>query len=241
MDTAGHGLWEDLDRVRRARDARDAWDVGVRALEERGVTQTFRLTIVAGVRDVRSTAPPWWARRHRRSVQSGEDPFVRHCFGVHRPVLVGPDAVREHRWLTPVERRVVYDAGDALDVRVGVSLPLQPVRAPGGRGCVWKLLSPDRGFARELEQGAGALQLLASAVEARLEEDRHVGVQLLTARERDCLTLVALGHRQADVAARLHLAEVTVEGHVRSARRRLGARTRDQAVAIALVSGQLEV
>ena len=55
-----------------------------------------------------------------------------------------------------------------------------------------------------------------------------------TSRECDCLAYVADGLRTADVAYRLGIAETTVEMHLRNARNRLGAKTRDQAVAIAI-------
>ena len=63
----------------------------------------------------------------------------------------------------------------------------------------------------------------------------------LSTREQDCLTYVATGCRVTEIAECLGIAETTVELHLRNARRRLGARTRDQAAARALVSGLIEI
>ena len=62
----------------------------------------------------------------------------------------------------------------------------------------------------------------------------------LTAREREVLTLLALGCTGAEIASRLYLSPETVRTHTRRARRKLGARTRSQAIALAVKSGQID-
>lgn len=63
----------------------------------------------------------------------------------------------------------------------------------------------------------------------------------LTHRETDILCLLANGVRNDDIAYRLGIAEVTVRAHVISARRKLGAATREEAIAIALRAGLLPI
>ena len=58
-----------------------------------------------------------------------------------------------------------------------------------------------------------------------------------TAREREILGLLATGATDAQIAARLDLSPATVQTHVRNAKAKLGARTRAQAVALALRRG----
>lgn len=53
----------------------------------------------------------------------------------------------------------------------------------------------------------------------------------LTPRERDCMAFVAEGLSDADIADRLGIGTVTAHAHVEHAKRKLGARTRAQAVA----------
>ena len=55
----------------------------------------------------------------------------------------------------------------------------------------------------------------------------------LSHREQEVLQLIAAGHSDAMIAARLHLSETTVKTHVGTLRTRLGAKTRAEAVAIA--------
>ena len=61
-----------------------------------------------------------------------------------------------------------------------------------------------------------------------------VALGRLTAREREVLSLVALGHTSAEIAEELVISTETVRTHVRNAMAKTGARTRAQLVAVAL-------
>ena len=66
------------------------------------------------------------------------------------------------------------------------------------------------------------------------------GAPRLSPRERQVLGLLAEGHTSAETAAALGIGEETVQTHVRRAMTKLSARTRTQAVAIALRLGLLD-
>lgn len=61
----------------------------------------------------------------------------------------------------------------------------------------------------------------------------------LSSREKDVLRYLAMGLRNDAIAWKLRIAEITVRFHIASARRKLGAATREQAIALAMRSGQL--
>ncbi len=57
---------------------------------------------------------------------------------------------------------------------------------------------------------------------------------LLTSREREVVTQIALGRETSEIAGELHISAETVRTHVRNAMSKLGAHTRAQLVAIVL-------
>lgn len=63
------------------------------------------------------------------------------------------------------------------------------------------------------------------------------GTSALTARELECLTGLAEGLKNHDIASKLRISEPTVAMHLANAKRKLGATTREQAIAIAVRSG----
>jgi DNA-binding CsgD family transcriptional regulator len=64
-------------------------------------------------------------------------------------------------------------------------------------------------------------------------------VRNLTPRERECLQWVAAGKTDWEISQILSISEQTVHGYVQNALTKLGARTRAQAVALAMLSAQI--
>ena len=62
-----------------------------------------------------------------------------------------------------------------------------------------------------------------------------------TSREREVLALLAAGATDEQIAEMLELSPATVQTHVRNAKAKLGARTRAQAVAMALQNGMINL
>ncbi|SIR80354.1 LuxR C-terminal-related transcriptional regulator [Williamsia sterculiae] len=82
---------------------------------------------------------------------------------------------------------------------------------------------------------------VTESLSATRDESAHVAgaaVQL-TRRERDVLSLVALGYGNAELGTALGLSVDTVKSYLKSAMQKLGARTRAQAVVSARRAGQL--
>lgn len=80
---------------------------------------------------------------------------------------------------------------------------------------------------------------IPAEVAARLVE--HLGEEDLTARELEVLRLIQEGCRNKEIAARLDIAETTVNFHTKNLVEKLGAKDRTHAVTIALRRGILQL
>ena len=90
---------------------------------------------------------------------------------------------------------------------------------------------------------------VARAMERRLEASEPVrprprrngpSLDLLSEREREVVSLIALGHTNAEMAAQLHISEKTVETHRAHVFEKLALRTRADLVRFALEHGLLK-
>lgn len=113
-------------------------------------------------------------------------------------------------------------------------------KAEGLRGLAWtirRVLAGERVIAPSMEQDA-VLALGRFAKRAR--EGAEVAAEL-TSRERQVLELMSDGHTMRQIATRLSISPRTVETHVAKIYRKLGVRTRVQAVSRAATLGLVEL
>lgn len=145
-------------------------------------------------------------------------------------------------------------AGAAVDLVVSVDPTVAEVRALAGarprRRVVAVVDDPPASAPRQLlEAGAGAVVSRATLLDAlgpacRLVMTGHicvpagssdtVGLPALSLRERQVLALMARGLNNAEIAQRLYVSVSTVKSHAASAFRRLGVRSRREAVTLVL-------
>ncbi|MER6637743.1 response regulator transcription factor [Streptomyces microflavus] len=83
-----------------------------------------------------------------------------------------------------------------------------------------------------LDPGATA-RVMARLREDAAQDDRHTGVEALTAREQDILALIGEGLTNREIGLRLHLAEKTVKNNISRILAKLGVERRVQAAVLA--------
>lgn len=84
-----------------------------------------------------------------------------------------------------------------------------------------------------------AVYVATSKDDHELEGEREQAELPLTSREREVVTLIALGHDTNEIAADLHISPETVRSHVRNAMSKLDVHTRAQLVAVTLCAEQV--
>ena len=132
--------------------------------------------------------------------------------------------------------RILHESAE-FGMQKGLAIPVH-----GPRGVIAAVnLNTDR---YELSPGdeqalhLASLYLYARMVAIRAGE-KAVPVRGLAARECECLSWVASGKTDWEISQILGISEQTVHGYVQNALRKLNARTRAQAVALALQSRQI--
>jgi DNA-binding NarL/FixJ family response regulator len=109
----------------------------------------------------------------------------------------------------------------------------------GAKGYILKE-APHETLLRAIEKVAVGETFVDPALMSALTQARGGSTDVLTAREREILQLLADGMSNADVAAQLFISQETVKSHVRHILTKLEADTRTQAVAIALRDAMID-
>lgn len=224
------------DRIDAAQGSDDLWDAAVTFLPSLGLSKVVFLDLSQrGAPLVRSNAGQDWNDGYTASVKSGSDPFAANCLSRVNPMLTGIAHLEPYAYLSDAERSLIAQGSEDLGIQTGMSVTISPDGL--GVGIGWNLMTglSVAEFAQLREHHEADWRAWCQLTSAGFSMPVNNTERLaLTSRESDCLAYVADGMRMADVAYRLGIAETTVEMHLRSARNRLGAKTRDQAVAIAI-------
>lgn len=89
------------------------------------------------------------------------------------------------------------------------------------------------------------LQSVCSAAFHEIQRKRHLNVIhenfLLTQREKEILKWTAVGRKQSETAEILKISERTVENHLRSVRKKLNVKSTAQAIASAILAGEISL
>lgn len=89
------------------------------------------------------------------------------------------------------------------------------------------------------------LQSVCTAAFHEIQRKRHLNVihenLLLTQREKEILKWTAVGRKQSETAEILKISERTVENHLRSVRKKLNVKSTAQAIASAILAGEISL
>ncbi|MFN0156376.1 MAG: response regulator [Gaiella sp.] len=147
------------------------------------------------------------------------------------PQMDGIEATEEIARTMPEARVIIFTA---YSERALLARALES----GAKGYVLKE-APHETLLRAIEKVAEGDTFVDPALIPTLASGRDGG-EILTAREREILQLLADGQSNADVAGQLFISQETVKSHVRHILAKLEAETRTQAVAIALREAMID-
>lgn len=186
---------------------------------------------------VASNAGRDWVERYARMMYFRTDPRVQNCLHHVTPFMWECGAS-----YGPSADAFLLDAG-RHGLRSGIAMPM---RSPiGENGMFWIDSSEEKlpGEA-ELQLAIGRAYLFAAYFHDcffHTLRTRMIGAETrprnVSQRELEVLTLAARGHSSKRIGRELKISESTANYHIASAKRKLGVRTRSQAVARAVQVG----
>jgi DNA-binding CsgD family transcriptional regulator len=217
----------------------NAWETALQFLPDLGLSKVVFFDLTKPREPlILSNAGFLWTDGYRETVKAGLDPFPLNCLSRIDPMLTGIGHLEANQYLDDEERDMIALGSETLNIRTGMSVTICPDSAGLGVGLnLMTNLSVAEFMEIRTENEADWRAWCQLTYAGLSHQDSPYGVVSITARERDCLAFIADGLRTGDVAHRLGISESTVEMHTRNARNRLGAKTRDQAVAIAIRAG----
>lgn len=179
--------------------------------------------------------PESWMDCYQQSEYIEIDPIVEHCL-LHNSNI--PLLWTDNVFDTPARKEFWEDArGHGLASGLSV-----PVRGAYGEVALFSVANPEGGKTALEHQvhTAGMMYILGSYVHEAVrrlvyqpEQTRATGPQL-SQRELECLKWWVSGKSGWDIAQLMHISERTVRHHIDNIKKKLGANSKTQVIAIAL-------
>lgn len=173
------------------------------------------------------------------------DPFLDHCCNSYEITRTGTEYLESHPYLTNAEQDFVRDVAKTTGFISGVGIPvkLKGSERYGGFNLGTRL--PREEFEATHAANFETYRAYCLIAHRRFEELRRrsagqMSARALSPREKQCITLLAAGLRTPRIAEALGVSEPAIHLYVRNARRKLDAKTREEAVAKALTQGVLD-
>jgi DNA-binding CsgD family transcriptional regulator len=181
--------------------------------------------------------PAVWERHFSEARLHEIDPVLRRAERDPSPFFW--DTEFQTRSITRPQKQVLAEAA-GLGLAHGYTAPIHLSWLPGSRRASCSVVPDTR---RVDPRNYSTVDSLATYLFTALYRSRapwsfSLPVDL-TQRERECLTLVALGKTDWEIGHLLNLSELTVHTHIEHAKQRFGAVTRAQAVMLALMCGAI--
>ena len=195
----------------------------------------------AGIQFLTTMSDDWMGHYFDCDLAATDSHVVRIRNRKITPYIWNESAIR--RVEAPGERATALQAAEAglrSALCVPLASPLDPFTPVGGITLGTSM--GEAAFDAVMREHGATLTSIAylfhNACIRQLWNERNDG-RSLSARERDCLRYIADGKRQDAIAHQMGVARVTVEMHLRSARQKLGAQTLNEAIAKALILGEI--
>ena len=214
----------------------EVWDAAIECLPQLGLSKVIFMDL--SKRDtplILTNASDVWTDGYCDAVREGLDPFARNCLTGIATQMTGIGHFEDHEHLTQAELDQIAQGSASLNIQTGMSVTIRSDVHGAGVGLNLMTDCNRADFFQLRADYEDTWRAWCHLLYAGLN-DQYANAQpkILTRKQRECLAYFSDGLRTSEVAFKMGVSESTVELHARNARTRLNARTRDQAVAIAV-------
>ncbi|HEY9080487.1 helix-turn-helix transcriptional regulator [Magnetovibrio sp.] len=186
-----------------------------------------------------STAQPGWIEHYMQENFDQVDHTVHHCMSQLTPIVSGAEYNTKRGDIGERALLMMRDA-EQVGIKTAVTIPLRLQRDGDVGGFFFGTDQNTKNF-MGLYEGVSTQITLAVLYSHTIIQDllrqEQANAVTLTTRERECLLWLAQGLNSEQISDRLMIARITVDTHIGSAKRKLGASTREHALARAIQLG----
>ncbi|MEO0496060.1 MAG: LuxR C-terminal-related transcriptional regulator [Pseudomonadota bacterium] len=190
-----------------------------------------------------SNFPDWWTKLYYADETLGEDAIF---IGDNRvgPTLFQTDVSNSYLKLNAKVAERLVSMGE-FGLRSGFVCPTEPENSITAAGWCFGSSLGQTDFIRLYANHGATLRLASLCAHQQIEafkrssESRQTANCILSDREQECLLHLASGYRSSGIAYKMGITLSTVEFHLRRIRKKLGAATREEAVAKAVALGHI--
>lgn len=147
------------------------------------------------------------------------------------------------QWINATEEQIqTANIEREMGMHTGITIPISdPIFSFSTSGIGLNIPEiTENEFDRYWQANETNLNQIACLLEQGISKQHGKILVNLSGREKDCLSYLAIGLRPDEIAFRLGISTKTLETHIYNAKKKLKARTRDNAVAKALIMGLIQ-
>ena len=240
------GFAEFADSVSSLPDINSVWHHLGRFAGERGFSNCS-LTLAARTKDgihstrLLSDLPREFREMYQHGGLIGQDPFLLFCCGTLSPKKVTTENLTDYAGASR-EHQAFLDFTADSGAKNGLGVPVRTVGSEPFGG--WLFTSRETARSFSLLEAEHATETHLAGV---LAYERIVAIDArspahwpgLSSRERECLRWLGAGLRTAAIAEKLGISPSAVNLYISNSKRKMQAKTREQAVAMAIISGEI--
>ena len=198
-----------------------------------------------------SNMPDDWMARYMEREYSKDDPWAQHVISNKQPIYyhrVGPSELSVPQGSTA--EKMINETSD-FDLNSSICVPIHNSLGHLITGVNLGSKLKHAEFKAMLDEKLEDILLSVAVMNNQLIETPILETklpswytnpyykQLLSERELEVLKWLSEGHRNDRIAERMNIASVTVNFHLKEIKRKLGAQTREQSIALAFRKGLL--